>query len=92
MHLTGTLHPDAKYSEWIEVKDGVKYFCRRIDTPKGLLTSRVKQWDGWPTEGDFPIFKDWIVPRSQEFLVNRNRIWKRLSTYSVPLKLLTSNS
>src|SRR5512136_1559881 len=38
MHLTGNLHPDAKYSEWIEESEGVKIFCRRIDTPKGPLT------------------------------------------------------
>ena len=69
MHLTGTLHPDAKYSEWTEQTDGVKYFCRRIDTPKGPLTSRIRQWEDWPKEGDFPIFKDWLVPRAQEFLV-----------------------
>jgi len=69
MHLTGTLHPEAKYSEWTEVKDGLKYFCRRIDTPKGPLTSRIKQWDGWPVEGDFPLFKDWLVPRAAEYLV-----------------------
>ena len=69
MHLTGSLHPEARCREWTESVEGVKYFCRRIETPKGPLTSRVRQWEGWPVEGDFPIFKDWIVPRSQEFLV-----------------------
>jgi len=86
MHLTGTLHPEAKYSEWIEVDDGVKYFCRRIDTPKGPLTSRVKQWDGWPTEGDFPIFKDWIIPRSQEFLVKPEQDLEKLKYIFGPFK------
>ena len=42
MHLTGALHPDAEYSEWTEEQDGVKYFCRRIDTPAGPLTGRVR--------------------------------------------------
>jgi Uroporphyrinogen decarboxylase (URO-D) len=69
MHLTGTLHPEAKYSEWTEEKNGQKYFCRRIDTPAGPLTSRIKQWNGWPTKADFPIFNDWLVPRADEFLV-----------------------
>ena len=86
MHLTGTLHPDAKYSEWVEVKDGVKYFCRKIDTPKGPLTGRVKQWDGWPTEGDFPIFKDWIVPRSQEFLVKPEQDLEKIKYLFGPFK------
>ena len=86
MHLTGTLHPEAKYSQWTEVKDGVKYFCRKIDTPKGPLTGRVKQWDGWPTEGDFPIFKDWIIPRSTEFLVKPEQDLEKLKYIFGPFK------
>ena len=86
MHLTGTLHPDAKYSEWTETQDGVKYFCRRIDTPKGPLTSRVKQWDGWPTEDDFPIFKDWNVPRSQEYLVKPEQDLEKLKYIFGPFR------
>ncbi|HEX9089875.1 MAG TPA: uroporphyrinogen decarboxylase family protein, partial [Anaerolineales bacterium] len=74
------------YSEWIEVDNGVKYFCRRIDTPKGPLTSRVKQWDSWPTEGDFPIFKDWIIPRSQEFLVKPEQDLEKLKYIFGPFK------
>ena len=86
MHLTGTLHPEAKYSEWTEVEEGVKYFCRKIDTPAGTLTGRVKQWDGWPTEGDFPIFKDWIVPRSKEFLVKPEQDLEKLKYIFGPFK------
>jgi hypothetical protein len=86
MHLTGTLHPEAKYSEWTEVIDSVKYFCRKIDTPKGSLTSRVKQWDGWPTEDDFPIFKDWIVPRSREYLVKPEQDLEKLKYIFGPFK------
>jgi hypothetical protein len=86
MHLTGTLHPQAKYREWTEVEDGVKYFCRRIETPKGPLTSRVKQWDGWPTEDDFPIFKDWITPRSKEFLVKPEQDLEKVEYLFGPFK------
>jgi hypothetical protein len=86
MHLTGTLHPEAKYSEWTEESGGVKYFCRRIDTPKGPLTSRIRQWDGWPTEGDFPIFKDWLVPRAQEFLVKPEQDLEKLPYIFGPFK------
>jgi hypothetical protein len=86
MHLTGTLHPEAQYSEWTEVQDGIKYFCRRIDTPKGPLTGRVKQWDGWPTEDDFPIFKDWIVPRSREYLVKPEQDLEKLKYIFGPFK------
>lgn len=69
MHKYGILHPDVKVSEWVEEINGVKYFCRRLDTPKGPLTGRVRQRDGWPTEDDFPLMKDWIVPRAEEILI-----------------------
>ncbi len=69
MHRYGGLHPDVKASEWIEQKDGVKYFCRRLETPAGPLTSRIRQREGWPTEDDFQLMNDWIVPRAEEVLV-----------------------
>jgi len=68
-HLPHSLHRDAECSEWVERKNGEKYFCRRIDTPKGPLTQRVRQVAGWPDEGRFPLFDDWIVPRAEEVLV-----------------------
>ena len=86
MHLTGNLHPDARYFEWIEESEGVKFFCRRIDTPKGPLTSRIKQWDGWPTQGDFPIFKDWLVPRAREFLVKPEQDLEKIPYLFGPFK------
>lgn len=86
MHLTGSLHPDAHSSEWVEEEAGVRYFCRRIDTPKGPLTARVRQWDGWPVEGDFPIFKDWIVPRSKEFLVKPEQDLEKVPYLFGPFK------
>jgi hypothetical protein len=69
LHLYGGLHPDVEWKEWVEEKDGAVFFCRRIDTPAGPLTSRVRQREGWPTKGDFPLMKDWIVPRMEEPLV-----------------------
>lgn len=73
MHLTGALHPEVEYRQWVEEEDGIKYFCRRLDTPAGPLTGRVRQREGWPTEDDFPIFNDWIVPRAEEVLVKPER-------------------
>jgi len=68
-YLNHSFHPEAKCSEWVEEKDGAKYFCRRIDTPKGPMTGRVRQRDRWPEEDNFPLFNDWIVPRAEEVLV-----------------------
>lgn len=86
LHLTGILHPDAKYSEWTEVQEGMKYYCRRIDTPKGPLTSRIKQWDGWPTDDDFPLMKDWLIPRAEEFLVKPEQDLEKLKYIFGPFK------
>ncbi|KPJ86819.1 MAG: hypothetical protein AMS17_10850 [Spirochaetes bacterium DG_61] len=73
MHEYGTLHPDVKHSEWVEEGEGAMYFCRRFDTPAGPLTSRVRQREGWPTEKNFPLMDDWIVPRMEEVLVKPER-------------------
>ena len=69
LHGYGALSPEVKVQEWIEAPDGARVFCRRLDTPNGALTAKVKQLDGWPTKTDFPLMKDWLVPRSTEFLV-----------------------
>jgi hypothetical protein len=69
MHLYGTLHPDVKVKEWVEEKEREAVFCRRLDTPAGPLFARVKQWNSWPTQDDFRLFDDWIVPRAEEVLV-----------------------
>ncbi len=86
MHLTGTLHPDAQYSQWVEEQDGVKHFCRRIDTPAGPLTGRVRQRNGWPTEDAFPLMSDWIVPRAEEVLVKPEQDLEKLKYVLGPFK------
>jgi len=77
-YLDTSFHPDVQYSEWTETKDGEVFFCRRIDTPKGPLTGRVKQVGGWPNEGDFPLMKDWIVSRAEEVLVKPEQDLEKL--------------
>lgn len=86
MHLYGILHPDVKPSEWVEEKDGAKYFYRRLDTPKGPLTSRIRQREGWPTEDDFPLLKDWIVPRAEEVLVKPEEDLEKVKYLFGPFK------
>ena len=77
-HLEHSLHPDAKRSEWVEQKNGTEYFCRRIETPKGPLTGRVRKRDNWPQEGNFPLFNDWLVSRAEEILVKPEQDLERL--------------
>jgi hypothetical protein len=78
MHLYGTLHPDVQVKEWVERKGGETYYCRRLDTPAGPLTGRVKQWNGWPVDGDFRLFDDWVVPRAEEVLVKPEQDLEKL--------------
>lgn len=70
LHRYGGLHPDASWREWTEQREGITYFCRRIDTPAGPLTSRIRQREGWPTADAFPLYDDWIVPRIEKPLVD----------------------
>ncbi len=86
LHLYGGLHPDATWREWTEEKDGATYFCRRIDTPAGPLTSRLRQREGWPTKDDFPLMKDWVVPRMEEPLVKPEQDLEKVHYLFGPIK------
>ncbi len=86
LHLYGGLHPLAAWREWVEERGEVKYFCRRIDTPAGPLTSRLRQRDGWPTEGDFPLMKDHVVPRMEEILVKPEEDLEKVKYLFGPIK------
>lgn len=68
-HLQPALHPQVKVQEWQEAQQGVTVFCRRLDTPKGPLTARYRQTEGWPRKDFFPLFNDWLVTRAEEVLV-----------------------
>ena len=71
--LTHSLHPEARYNQWIELHDGNKYFHRRIDTPKGPLTQRLIQRLEWPDEKffhlDYDLFNDYVSTRMDELLI-----------------------
>lgn len=77
-YLKPALHPDAVEKTWTETEAGQTFFCRRIDTPKGPLTQRVLQAEGWPTMDNFHIFNDWIVPRARETLVKPEQDLEKL--------------
>ncbi len=91
-HLNPTLHryggvaPGVTWKEWVEEQAGERVLCRRIDTPAGPLTSRVRQRDGWPTPQDFPLYKDWLVPRFEEILVKPERDLDKLPFLFGPIR------
>ncbi len=86
LHRYGGLHPDATWREWVEEQEGITYFCRRIDTPAGPLTSRIRQREGWPTSEDFPLYDDLLVPRMEEPLVKPERDLEKVKYLFGPLK------
>lgn len=71
--LEHSFHPDTKYSEWIEKKNGNKYFYRKLETPEGPLTQKVVQRNNWPTEDFYPIFDDYIIPRAEKVFLNAEK-------------------
>lgn len=84
--LDHSLNPDVKVSEWVETAGGEKYFNRKIDTPRGPLTQKVIQRNSWPTEEHFPIFDDWLVPRTKEFLVKPEQDLEKIRYLFGPFK------
>jgi hypothetical protein len=85
-HLESSLHPEAKCSEWIEKHEGWSVFCRRIDTPKGPLTARYRQEEGWPRKDFFPFFNDWLVTRADEVLVKPEQDLEKLQYIFGPFR------
>ena len=86
MHLYGALHPEVKHHDWVEKRGEARYFCRRLDTPAGPLTGRVRQREDWPTKDDFPLFSDWIVPRAEEVLVKPEEDLEKIKYIFGPFK------
>ncbi len=86
LHLYGGLYPRVEVREWVEQENGRKTFCRRLDTPAGPLTGRVRQREGWPTEDDFPLLKDWIVGRAEEVLVKPEEDLEKLAYLFGPIR------
>ena len=86
LHAGGGLDPRVRVQEWVEEEAGGKLFCRRLETPAGPLTGRIRQRDGWPTEGEFPLLKDWLVGRAEEVLVKPERDLDKLPYLFGPIK------
>jgi hypothetical protein len=86
LHLYGGLDPRVRVEEWVERDDRGTVFCRRLDTPAGPLTGRIRQRDGWPTEEEFPLFKDWLVGRAEEVLVKPEEDLEKLPYLFGPIR------
>lgn len=85
-HLNHSLHPEAHCHQWVEEVAGTKVFHRRIDTPKGPLTTRVVQDGGWPREDHFPLFNDCLIARTEEVLVKPEQDLEKLGYIFGPFR------
>ena len=56
---------------WLEAPDDTpcEVLCKEITTPDGALTAKVHLTPDWAHLQEVPLFDDWLVPRSREFLV-----------------------
>ena len=85
-HLSHALHPEARCTQWTEKRDGELLFHRRIDTPQGPLTACYEQSEGWPRDGEFPLFDDWLIGRAKESLVDPERDLEKLPYIFAPFR------
>ena len=78
--------PDVQIREWKEEKAGEKdpLLYKEYKTPSGNLKTVVRKAEDWQHGDHVPLFDDYLIPRSKEFLIKSKADLK-------PLKhLLTS--
>jgi len=65
------LHPDVRVREWKEKPVGQRYplLHKQYHTPSGILTTVVRKTEDWPYGDHIPLFDDYLIPRSEKFLV-----------------------
>jgi hypothetical protein len=86
LHRYGALDPCVTYSEWVEHDADPPLYCRKLETPAGILTGKYRQREGWPTDTDFPLMKDWLVGRAEEILVKPEEDIEKLPYLFGPIK------
>ena len=65
-------HPKVKTREWKEAfKEENCLLHKEYTTPAGKLESVVRKTKDWPYGDSVPLFNDYLVPRSQKFLIEK---------------------
>ncbi|HIE28825.1 TPA: hypothetical protein EYP66_16235 [Candidatus Poribacteria bacterium] len=64
-------HPEVKIREWCEERTGEQYpvLFKEYHTPSGILSTVVNRTEDWPHGDHVPFLDDYLIPRSQKFLV-----------------------
>jgi uroporphyrinogen-III decarboxylase len=78
-------HPETVVSDWLEDTEEGGIIHRRYDTPAGPLTAAVRWTEDWRAGVRVPLFDDWIIPRSQKFLVETDEDIDKLPYVLAPV-------
>ena len=65
--------PPVRIEQWKESPSGgvPPLLHKRYITPAGELATAVRQTEDWPYGDSVPLFDDYLIPRSQKFLITR---------------------
>jgi hypothetical protein len=84
--LNHALHPDVDCTVKSIDEEGERYFIRIFNTPKGTLHQKVMQKNKWPSGRNFPIFDDWLIPRTAKALVDPEKDLEKVRYLLGPFK------
>ncbi len=70
--LPVSYHPDVTVNEWKEMQEGQPYpiLIKEYHTPAGTLRAEVRQDDEWRWGDHVPFLDDYLVGRSNKFIVD----------------------
>jgi len=71
-------HTEVKVKEWKQKTESGYLLHKEYRAPSGKLTSIVRKTEDWPYEDSVPLFNDYLVPRSQKFLIEKKEDLKSL--------------
>jgi hypothetical protein len=72
-------HPDVRFREWAEEREGVRYLCLKLDTLAGPLTGRLRQREGWPGGG-------FVLSPVDDMREDTERAWNNTRVFIETLK------
>jgi uroporphyrinogen-III decarboxylase len=78
--------PRVRVKEWREDRADEKYplLYKEYVTPAGTLRTVVSKAEDWPYGDHVPLFDDYLIPRSKEFLITDQSDLKRLEYLFMP--------
>jgi hypothetical protein len=79
-------HPSVEIKAWIErtTCENPLVMVKEYHTPAGILRAEVRQTDDWRWGNHVPFLDDYIIPRSQKFLVTEPKDLAALRFLLVP--------